>query len=200
MTCKALGRNFMQQRLVVGITGATGVIYGITLLKGLKKIGIETHLIISEAGKRNIEIETDYDVEEVIKLAAVTYDDHDVGAALASGSFLTMGMVVIPCTIKTLSGIANSYTTNLLVRAADVTLKEGRKLVLVVRETPLHLGHLELMARAARMGAHILPPIPAFYHAPKKIEDIINQNIGKVLDYFGLNHSLFRRWGGSVNR
>jgi len=190
----------MQQRLVVGITGATGVIYGITLLKVLKKIGIETHLIISEAGKRNIEIETDYDVEEVIKLATATYDDHDVGAALASGSFLTMGMVVIPCTIKTLSGIANSYATNLLVRAADVTLKEGRKLVLVVRETPLHLGHLELMARAARMGAHILPPIPAFYHAPKKIEDIINQNIGKVLDYFGLNHSLFRRWGGSVNR
>lgn len=107
-----------------------------------------------------------------------------------------MGMVVIPCTIKTLSGIANSYTTNLVVRAADVTLKEGRKLVLVVRETPLHMGHLELMMRAARMGAHILPPIPAFYHRPKTIHDIIHQTIGKILDYFGLDHNLFRRWAG----
>ncbi len=186
----------MQQRLVVGITGATGVIYGIRMLEVLKKADVETHLIISEAGKRNIQIETDHSVDEIMNLATEVYDDRDVGAALASGSFLTMGMVVIPCTIKTLSGIANSYTTNLLVRAADVTLKEGRKLVLVVRETPLHLGHLELMVHAARMGAHILPPIPAFYHSPRSIDDIINQTIGKVLDYFGLNHSLFRRWSG----
>jgi 4-hydroxy-3-polyprenylbenzoate decarboxylase len=118
-----------------------------------------------------------------------------VGAAVASGSFLTEGMVVVPCTIKTLSGIANSYNTNLLVRAADVTLKEKRKLVLMIRETPLHKGHLELMMKAADMGAHILPPIPSFYHQPKTLDDIINQTIGKIFDYIGIQHDLFRRWG-----
>ncbi|HET6445636.1 MAG TPA: UbiX family flavin prenyltransferase, partial [candidate division Zixibacteria bacterium] len=123
------------------------------------------------------------------------YDNKDVGAALASGSFLTEGMVVVPCTIKTLSGIANSYTDNLLIRAADVTLKEKRKLVLVVRETPLHKGHLRLMTMAADMGAHILPPVPSFYHQPKTIDDIIDQTIGKIFDYLGIKHDLFRRWG-----
>ncbi|MBW1816818.1 MAG: UbiX family flavin prenyltransferase, partial [Deltaproteobacteria bacterium] len=128
-------------------------------------------------------------------LADRVYDNKDLGAALASGSFLTEGMVVVPCTIKTLSGIANSYTSNLLVRSADVTLKEKRKLVLVVRETPLHKGHLRLMTMAADMGAHILPPVPSFYHQPKTIDDIIDQTIGKVFDYLGIDHELFRRWG-----
>jgi len=185
----------MANRIIVGIAGASGVIYGVRLLELLKHQNVETHLIISEAGKKNIEIETDYKPSEVETMATYVYDHRDVGAALASGSFLTQGMVVAPCTIKTLSGIANSYTENLLVRAADVTLKEKRKLALLVRETPLHKGHLRLMTMAADMGAHILPPVPSFYHQPKTIEDIIDQTIGKVFDYFGIKHSLFKRWG-----
>jgi len=165
------------------------------MLSLLRENDLETHLILSEAGKKNIEIETSYKVVEVSAMATHVYDNKDVGAALASGSFLTEGMVVVPCTIKTLSGIANSYTDNLLVRAADVTLKEKRKLVLVVRETPLHKGHLRLMTMAADMGAHILPPVPSFYHQPKTIDDIIDQTIGKIFDYLGIKHDLFRRWG-----
>lgn len=186
----------MKKRLVVGISGASGVIYGVRMLKLLKETEFETHLIISDSGRRNIEIETDYQPADVETMADYVYDDRDVGAALASGSFLTCGMVVAPCTIKTLSGIANSYTNNLLVRAADVNLKEGRKLVLMVRETPLHKGHLRLMTMAADMGAHILPPVPSFYHKPKTLQDIIDQSIGKVFDYLGIEHQLFRRWGG----
>ncbi|MBW2345943.1 MAG: UbiX family flavin prenyltransferase, partial [Deltaproteobacteria bacterium] len=163
----------MNKRLIIGIAGASGVIYGVRILSLLKEKDLETHLIISDSGKKNIEIETSYKAGEVAAMADYTYDNKDVGAALASGSFLTGGMVVAPCTIKTLSGIANSYTDNLLVRAADVTLKEKRKLVLVVRETPLHKGHLRLMTMAADMGAHILPPVPSFYHQPKTIDDII---------------------------
>lgn len=185
----------MKKRLVIGISGASGVIYGVRMLELLRQTDREIHLIISEAGRRNIEIETSLKVEDVMAMAHYTYDNADVGAALASGSFLTEGMVVIPCTVKTLSGIANSYTTNLLVRAADVTLKEGRKLVLVVRETPLHRGHLRLMTMAAEMGAHILPPIPSFYHRPKTIDDIIAQTVGKIFDYLGIEHNLFARWG-----
>jgi 4-hydroxy-3-polyprenylbenzoate decarboxylase len=186
----------MSQPIVIGISGASGVIYGVRILQELKDKDLETHLIISEAGRRNIEIETGYGFEEVTAMADRLYENRDVGAALASGSFLTAGMVVIPCTIKTLSGIANSYTNNLLVRAADVTLKEKRKLVLVVRETPLHKGHLRLMTMAADMGAHILPPVPSFYHQPKTIDDIINQTIGKIFDYLGIRHDLFKRWEG----
>jgi len=185
----------MTKRIVIGISGASGVIYGIKMLKLLQEKDFETHLIISESGIQNIEIETSYKADDVAAMANYTYDNRDVGAALASGSFLTEGMVVVPCTIKTLSGIANSYTNNLLVRAADVTLKEKRKLVLVVRETPLHLGHLNLMMKAAHTGAHILPPIPSFYHKPKTIDDIINQTIGKIFDYLGIEHNLFTRWG-----
>ena len=185
----------MKRRIVIGLSGASGIIYGIEILRLLTEQDIETHLIISDAGKKNIEIETRYKVSEVEHMAHRTYDDKDVGAAIASGSFLTEGMVVAPCTIKTLSGVANSYTANLLVRAADVTLKEKRKLVLVVRETPLHKGHLRLMTMAADMGAHILPPVPSFYHQPKNIEDIIHQTIGKVFDYLGIRHELFKRWG-----
>ena len=160
----------MPKRIVVGISGASGVIYGVRLLSLLKESDHETHLVISKSGKLNIKIETKYSPDEV------------------------EGMVVAPCTIKTLSGIANSYNENLLVRAADVTLKEKRKLVLVVRETPLHKGHLRLMTMAADMGAHILPPVPSFYHQPKTIDDIIDQTIGKIFDYLGIEHDLFKRW------
>jgi 4-hydroxy-3-polyprenylbenzoate decarboxylase len=165
------------------------------MLDVLRETDYETHLIISNAGRLNIEIETRYKPAEVEAMADFVYDHKDMAASLASGSFLTEGMVVIPCTIKSLSGIANSYNENLLVRTADVTLKEKRKLVLVVRETPLHVGHLRLMTQAAEMGAHILPPVPSFYHQPETIEDIIDQTIGKVLDYMGIEHDLFRRWG-----
>ena len=185
----------MSKRIVIGISGASGVIYGVRMLSLLREKDFETYLILSEAGKKNIEIETSYKAGEVAAMATHFYDNKDVGAALASGSFLTYGMVVVPCTIKTLSGIANSYTDNLLVRAADVTLKEKRKLVLVVRETPLHKGHLRLMTMAADMGAHILPPVPSFYHQPKTIDDIIDQTIGKIFDYLGIKHDLFKRWG-----
>lgn len=185
----------MAKRIVIGISGASGVIYGIKTLSLLREKDFETHLIISESGRQNIEIETSYKADEVAGMANYTYDNKDVGAALASGSYLTEGMLVVPCTIKTLSGIANSYTDNLLVRAADVTLKEKRRLVLVVRETPLHVGHLRLMTRAANMGAHILPPIPSFYHQPETIDDIINQTIGKIFDYLGIEHNLYKRWG-----
>jgi 4-hydroxy-3-polyprenylbenzoate decarboxylase len=185
----------MAKRIVVGISGASGVTYGVRMLELLREKEFETHLIISEAGKLNIEIETNYKPADVEAMADLTYDHKDMAASLASGSFLTEGMVVIPCTIKTLSGIANSYNENLIVRAADVTLKEKRKLVLVVRETPLHIGHLQLMTRAAEMGAHLLPPVPSFYHQPKTIGDIIDQTIGKIFDHFGIEHELFRRWG-----
>ena len=185
----------MAKRLVIGISGASGVTYGVRMLELLRKTEFETHLIISRAGKLNIEIETSYKLGEIEAMADFTYDHKDMAASLASGSFLTEGMVVIPCTIKSLSGIANAYDENLLVRAADVTLKEKRKLVLVVRETPLHIGHLRLMTMAAEMGAHLLPPVPSFYHQPKTIADIIDQTIGKVFDYIGIEHDLFNRWG-----
>ena len=187
----------MTKRLIVGIAGASGVIYGVRMLEVLKNRGIETHLIISEAGKLNIKIETDYDVEDVLAMADFTYTNKQIAASVASGSFQTMGMVVAPCTVKTLSGIANSYNENLLIRAADVQLKEKRKLALMFRETPLHVGHLRLLTLAAEMGAHIVPPVPAFYHHPKTIDDIINQSVGKVLDYMGIEHDLFKRWDNS---
>jgi 4-hydroxy-3-polyprenylbenzoate decarboxylase len=185
----------MTKRIVIGISGASGVIYGVRMLELLKETDFETHLIISESGRLNIEIETGYKPRDVEAMADFVYDHKDMAASLSSGSFLTEGMVVIPCTIKSLSGIANSYNENLLVRAADVTLKEKRKLVLVVRETPLHIGHLRLMTLAAEMGAHLVPPVPSFYHQPETIEDIIDQTIGKIFDYFGIEHDLFRRWG-----
>lgn len=184
-------------RIIVGISGATGPVYGIRLLEVLNALGVETHLIISEAACRNIVLESTYSVEQVKALASYVYDVRDVGAAPASGSFLCAGMVVIPCSIKTMSGIANSYNDNLLVRAADVTLKERRKLVLVVRETPLHAGHLKLMLAATEAGAVILPPMPAFYHRPQTIQGLVDQTVGKVLDQFGIPHGLFARWTGA---
>lgn len=186
----------MTKPLTVAITGASGVCYGVELLKALREISVPVHLIVSRAGARNLAIETDHTLEQVRALADKWYEPEDVAAPLASGSFLTRGMIVAPCTIKTLSAIANSYTADLVVRAADVTLKERRPLVLMVRETPLHKGHLDLMSRAADLGAVILPPVPAFYHQPATINDIIRQSVGKALDQLGLEHNLFTRWGG----
>lgn len=186
----------MSLPLIVAITGATGVIYGVELLRILKALGQPAHLILSEAAGLNLALETDVTLEQVRALADKVYNNRDVGAAVASGSFRTRGMIVAPCTVKTLSAIANSFTYNLVVRAADVQLKEGRKLVLMVRETPLHKGHLELMSRAADCGAMILPPMPAFYHRPQTIMDLVHQSIGKALDQVGIEHKLFRRWSG----
>jgi 4-hydroxy-3-polyprenylbenzoate decarboxylase len=183
------------KRLIVGISGATGAIYGIRLLETLFNSDVETHLVITEAAENTIRMETDWKVEDIKSLAKVVYDIKDLGGDISSGSFLSEGMVIIPCSIKSLSGIANSFNENLLIRAADVTLKERRKLVLAVRETPLHLGHIELMLQASRMGAILLPPIPAFYFRPKTIDDLINHTVGKVLDLFNMNHHLFNRWG-----
>lgn len=183
--------------IIVGITGASGVIYGIRLLEVLSKTKeIETHLIISEAGKINIRHETDWKLEDIEALANYSYDINDIGARLASGSFRRDGMIVAPCTIKTMSALATSYTENLLIRAADVTLKERKKLVLLVRETPLHLGHIRNMEKLTEMGAIIMPPVPAFYHKPKTIQDIIDHTIGKALDIFDIEHNLFQRWTG----
>ncbi len=184
------------KRVIVGISGASVAIYGIELLRFLKgRQDVETHLIVSQAARRNIELETDCDPSDVEKLADVVHSNDDLAAPPSSGSFLTHGMVVAPCSIKTLSGVANSYEQNLIIRAAGVTLKEGRKLILLVRETPLHLGHLRLMTRAAEIGAVILPPMPAFYHKPKTIDDLVRQTLGKVLDHLDIEHDLSERWG-----
>ena len=183
--------------IIVGITGATGVIYGIRLLEilaSLKKI--ETHLVISEAGALTINYETGWQIEDVKKLATSVYDIDDIGARISSGSFRSEGMIIAPCTVKTMSAIANSYNENLIIRAADVTLKERRKLVLMLRETPLHLGHLKNMERVTEMGAIIAPPVPAFYDKPKTIQEIIDHTVGKVLDMFGIEHNLLCRWEG----
>jgi 4-hydroxy-3-polyprenylbenzoate decarboxylase len=183
--------------LIVGISGATGAIYGIRLLQVLADMkDIETHLIISPVAAENIQLETEYTLKEVKALARYNYDIEDIGACLSSGSFKRDGMIIAPCSIKTLSAMANSYTSNLLIRAADVTLKERRKLVALVRETPLHLGHLKNMVALTEMGGIVMPPVPAFYHQPKTIQDIIDQTIGKVLDLFDIEHKLFQRWTG----
>ncbi len=189
-----------QKRVVVGISGASGVVYGYEMLRTLRRLGYESHVVITKGAKQNFVLETDYSVKQVQDEADVLYGDDDLGARISSGSFLTRGMVVIPCSMKTLSGIANSYNANLLVRAADVTLKEKRALILVVRETPLHQGHLRLMLSAASLGATILPPVPAFYHRPRVIQDLINQTVGKVLDCLAIPHDIFKRWDGTSNQ
>ncbi|MEQ4923084.1 UbiX family flavin prenyltransferase [Proteus hauseri] len=187
------------KKLIVGLTGASGAIYGIRLLEILKAVpSVETHLVISQAARRTISLETTYSLKEIHALADVIYDDRDIGAAISSGSFRVSGMVILPCSIKSLSGIVHSYTDTLVTRAADVVLKEGRKLVLCVRETPLHLGHLRLMTQAAELGAVIMPPVPAFYFQPKTIDDIVNQTVNRVLDQFDIDlpDDLFQRWEG----
>jgi 4-hydroxy-3-polyprenylbenzoate decarboxylase len=183
--------------LVIGITGATGVIYGVRLLEVLSASNkVETHLIISEAAEMTIKYELDRKIDDIKKLAGTCHDIRGIGSSPASGSFKNDGMIIAPCSIKTMSALANSYDENLLIRAGDVSLKERRKLVLLVRETPLHLGHLRNMERLCEMGAIILPPVPAFYHRPKTIMDIVDHTVGKVLDVFGIEHNLFRRWSG----
>ncbi len=187
------------KRLIVGISGASGVIYGIRLLEVLKGVeGVETHLVISGAGAQTIAIETEYKPADINAMADVTYRINDIAAAISSGSYKTNGMVVIPCTMKTLAGIANSFSDNLLLRAADVVLKDRRRLIIVPRETPLHLGHLRLMTQLVEMGAIIAPPLPAFYHRPQSIDDIINQTVNRVLDLLeiDLTEDLFDRWQG----
>jgi 4-hydroxy-3-polyprenylbenzoate decarboxylase len=185
-------------RLVVGITGATGAVYGIRLLERLRGVpDVETHLVVSEAGKRTIAAETDYAVGDVEALATRTYDDRDIGAALASGSFRTGGMVIAPCGPDTLAAVAHSLAGSLIARAADVTLKEGRRLVVVIREAPLHLGHLRAMLALAEMGGVILPPLPAFYHRPRTIDDIVNHTVARVLDRFDIAHGLVPEWTGT---
>ncbi len=184
------------QRLIVGISGASGTIYGIRLLEVLRDTPIETHLVLSEAARSVAELETEYTGDQIEALADVVYRNDDLAARISSGSFQTMGMVVAPCAIKSLSAIAHSHNDNLLTRAADVVLKERRRLVLVVRETPVHLGHLRLMAEAAECGAVILPPVPSFYHHPRTIADIVDQTVGKILDQLGVEHELFCRWAG----
>lgn len=180
----------------MGITGASGTIYGVRLLQALRETAVETHLVMSEASKRVAELETGQAAEQIASLADVSYGSDEIEAPISSGSFVTLGMIVAPCSVNTLSGIARCSSDTLLTRAADVVLKERRRLVLVVRETPLHLGHLRLMADVTEYGAVVLPPAPAFYHEPKTIDDLVDQTVGKVLDQFGLEHTLFERWKG----
>jgi 4-hydroxy-3-polyprenylbenzoate decarboxylase len=184
------------QRLIVGITGASGAIYGIRLLEVLRAHGeIETHLVMTKPAERTITQETGYGVADVQAMASVVHTVADIGASIASGSFLTLGMAVAPCSIHTVSAIAACIADNLLLRAADVVLKEGRKLVLLVRETPLHTGHLRSMLAAAEAGAVIMPPVPAFYHRPRTLEQVVDHTVGRVLDRFGVAHDLSPRWG-----
>lgn len=188
------------QRLVIGITGASGVILGIRTLEILRQIqGIKTHLIVSQAAKITIAQETEWELSEVLSLADVNHSIQDIGASIASGSFQTMGMIVIPCSVKTLSAVANSNSSDLLVRAADVTLKEGRPLILVLRETPLHRGHIRLMNLASEAGAIIFPPMPAFYTRPQSIDDIVNNIVGRVLARVGIENKQYLQWTGLSN-
>lgn len=183
-------------RLVVGITGASGVILGIRLLEVLRQGPVETHLVLSPAARATISQETNWKISDVLALAGVVYNHNDVGAPIASGSFRTAGMVIIPCSIKTLSAVANSYAEDLIGRSADVTLKEGRPLLLVVRETPLHRGHLRLLSLAAEAGAVIFPPVPAFYAHPQDLADVVDNTVGRVLARLGIDNDLYREWRG----
>lgn len=188
------------KRLVIGISGASGAIYGIRLLELLRAVDdVETHLVMSDSAKITIGLETTFTPAQVAALADVTYRTNDIAAAISSGSFRTMGMVVMPCAMKTLAGIAHSFSTNLLLRAADVTLKERRRLLIVSRETPLHLGHLRLMTQVAELGGIIMPPTPAFYHRPQTIDDIVNQTVNRALDLMEIDlpQDVFVRWQGA---
>jgi flavin prenyltransferase len=187
------------RRFVVGISGSTGAIYGIRLLEQLRATAdVEVHLVISAPGKRTVVAETERTVKQVEGLAHAVYDNRDIGCALASGSFRTAGMAIAPCSIKTLSALANCYSDTLIARAGDVMLKEGRPLVAVVRETPLHLGHLRQMTALAEMGGIILPPVPAFYLRPRTVDDIVNHTVARILDRLGVAHDLVPEWTGDV--
>jgi 4-hydroxy-3-polyprenylbenzoate decarboxylase len=184
-----------KKRLIVAITGASGVIYGIRALELLRGCaGVETHLILSSSAARTIAEETDRSIEQIRALADTLYHPKDIGAAISSGSFRTEGMLVAPCSVKTLSGIAHCFDEELVVRAADVCLKERRRVVLLFRETPLHAGHIELMAQATRNGAIVTPPVPGFYHHPASVDDIVTQTVGRALDLFGIDPHVVKRW------
>ena len=188
-------------RLIIGMSGASGVIYGIRLLEVLSRVEqVETHLVLSDSAKLNIAIETDRSAKEIQVLADEVYSNRDIAARLASGSFKTDGMIVAPCAVKTLSAIANSYADSLLVRAADVVLKERRRLVLVPRETPLHTGHCELLLKASQMGAILAPPMPAHYINPQTVDDLVDHHVGRIIDLFDLDPGLVQRWQGPVSR
>jgi 4-hydroxy-3-polyprenylbenzoate decarboxylase len=188
------------QRLIVAITGASGVIYGIRLLETLARDrAVETHLILTPAGRATMAQETDWKPRDVEALASVVHASTNIGASIASGSFETLGMIVAPCSVKTLSAIANSYSADLVARAADVQLKEGRPVVLLVRETPLHAGHLRLMQQAAANGAVIMPPVPAFYGRPKTLDDVVNSTVGRALARLGLRNGLYFEWLGMAH-
>jgi 4-hydroxy-3-polyprenylbenzoate decarboxylase len=183
------------KRLIVGITGASGVIYGVRALEILRELkGFETHLVISSAGLRTLAEETDYKPAYVRSLADVVHDARDIGASIASGSYRTEGMLVAPCSVKTLAGVAHCLSDELILRAADVVLKERRRLVLLFRETPLHAGHIALLDQATRNGAIVMPPVPGFYHRPVTVDDIVNQTVGRALDLFGIDAGIVKRW------
>jgi 4-hydroxy-3-polyprenylbenzoate decarboxylase len=184
------------RRLVIGISGASGTVYGIRMLEILQGTDIETHLVMSKAAEMTLAYETDRTVKEIRALASISHPNSDIGATISSGSFPTIGMVVAPCSIKTMSEIATGVTSSLLSRAADVVLKERRRLVLAVRETPLHSGHLRTMTQLADMGAVIAPIMPAFYNRPRTVDDIINHTVGRLLDLFGIDNSIVKRWHG----
>ena len=186
------------KRLIVAITGASGVIYGIRALEILRTIkDVESHVILSPAAARTMAEETDYEIETVRQLADVLYNHKDIGAAISSGSFKTEGMLVAPCSVKTLSGIANCFDEELVVRAADVCLKERRRVVLMFRETPLHAGHIRLMQQATLNGAIVMPPVPGFYSRPKSVADIVTQSVGRALDLLGIDAGVVKRWKDS---
>ena len=190
-----------RRRLVVGVSGASGAILGVRLLEVLSQMDtMETHVVISDAAGLTIQAETGRSKNEVQALASYAYQPHDIGAAIASGSFPTDGMVIVPCTIKTLSAIAHCYAADLLARTADVTLKEGRPLLLVVREAPLHVGHLRLMLQAAEMGAIIFPPVPAFYTHPSSVDEMVDNMVGRILRRMGIDNDLFMTWEGCQER
>jgi 4-hydroxy-3-polyprenylbenzoate decarboxylase len=187
-----------RRRLIVGVSGASGSVYGYAALRALRAAGdVEVHLVLSQQARQTIELETPYTAADYEALADVVHREGDLAASISSGSFRTDGMLVAPCSIKTASAIANSYNDNLLARAADVCIKERRTLVLMVRETPLHLGHLRILTQLAEIGAVILPPVPGMYARPKTVDDIVAQTVGKALDQFGIDAKLFTRWGGS---
>ncbi len=186
-------------RLIVGITGATGAIFGVRLLEVLREAEVETHLVVSKWGARTLLHETSWTLEQVQKMASCHYPEHDQGAPISSGSFLTRGMVIAPCSVRTLAAIANGLSENLVQRAADVVLKERRKLVLLVREAPLSEIHLENMLKLSRMGVVILPPVPAFYNHPRSVQDIVDHLVMRILDQFDIRLNLARRWNGVMN-
>ena len=187
-------------RVIVAITGASGVVYGVRALDKLAEAGVETHLVITRSGIATLSHETDLSVQDVRDRAAVVHSPHDLGASISSGSFRVAGMLVAPCSVRTLSGIANSYDEDLVVRAADVTLKERRRLVLLLRETPLHAGHLRLMSQVTESGAVVMPPVPAFYTRPASVEEIVDDTVARALDLLGLDVGNDRRWTGERNR